>query len=160
MAYHGSAFSIPPRETKMPDTTYQRFYAALKSFIPESRLATDPLRTLAYGTDASFYRLIPKVVVRADNEGEVSEALKLAGRRVDHPLNHVGCQGRPGEGFRGAHTALGAAGIAAIGDLDHHLSGNTVVQNGSEDLAQGIPFSLGLTACFFHGLSIVTVRPR
>jgi D-lactate dehydrogenase len=82
MAHHASVFSIPPKETKMPDTTYQRFHARLKSFIPESRLATDPLRTLAHGTDASFYRLIPKVVIRADNEGEVSETLKLAGQAI------------------------------------------------------------------------------
>jgi hypothetical protein len=69
-----------------------------------------------------------------------------AGGRVDDSLDRVGCQGRPGEGFRGAHTALGAAGIAAIGDLDHHLSGNTVVKNGSENLAQRIHFLFGIEA--------------
>jgi D-lactate dehydrogenase len=42
-------------------------------------LATDPLRTLAYGTDASFYRLIPKLVVRANTEAEVSRILRLTG---------------------------------------------------------------------------------
>lgn len=33
---------------------------------------SDPLRTLAYGTDASFYRLIPKLVVQVEREDEVS----------------------------------------------------------------------------------------
>ena len=60
----------------MLDAAYRLFYNDLKSFIPESRMATDPLRTLAYGTDASFYRLIPKIVVRADTEAEVSKILK------------------------------------------------------------------------------------
>ncbi len=32
---------------------------------------SDPLRTLAYGTDASFYRLIPKLVVQVEREDEV-----------------------------------------------------------------------------------------
>ena len=44
----------------MPDTTYRRFIKALGGFILDTRLATDPLRTLAYGSDASFYRLIPQ----------------------------------------------------------------------------------------------------
>ena len=39
------------------------------------------MRTLAYGTDASFYRLIPKIVVRADNEAEVAKILQQAGEQ-------------------------------------------------------------------------------
>ncbi len=63
----------------MPDRRYHRFHNDLKSFIPAARLAADPLRTLAYGTDASFYRLIPKIVVRAEDEFEVSRILRQAG---------------------------------------------------------------------------------
>ena len=44
--------------------------------IPPSRLITDPLRTLAYGTDASFYRLTPKVIVKVENEAETLAVLK------------------------------------------------------------------------------------
>ena len=62
----------------MLDRRYHRFCRDLRPHIPESRLATDPLRTLAYGTDASFYRLVPKVVVRAENETEVARILKNA----------------------------------------------------------------------------------
>jgi D-lactate dehydrogenase len=65
----------------MPDAAYRRLHNDLKSFIPDSRLATDPLRTLAYGTDASFYRLIPRIVVRADTEAEVSTILRQTGRQ-------------------------------------------------------------------------------
>ena len=65
----------------MLDAAYRQLYHDLKPFIPESRMATDPLRTLAYGTDASFYRLIPKIVVRADTEAEVSRILRQTGEQ-------------------------------------------------------------------------------
>ncbi|MDZ7851827.1 MAG: FAD-binding and (Fe-S)-binding domain-containing protein [Halomonas sp.] len=48
---------------------------ALAATIPAERLIDDPLRTLAYGTDASFYRLIPQLVVRPENEAELQQAL-------------------------------------------------------------------------------------
>ncbi len=57
---------------------YQAFHEQLQAFIPEKRLISDPLRTLAYGTDASFYRLIPQIVVRVENADEVSRIVKLA----------------------------------------------------------------------------------
>ena len=57
---------------------FQRFYLAIQGAIPVSRLITDPLRTLAYGTDASFYRLTPKIVVKAETEAEVVTVLKTA----------------------------------------------------------------------------------
>ncbi|AKH19791.1 FAD-binding and (Fe-S)-binding domain-containing protein [Sedimenticola thiotaurini] len=49
--------------------------AALSAFIPNERLIDDPLRTLAYGTDASFYRLVPKLVVKLVDESEVVRLL-------------------------------------------------------------------------------------
>lgn len=47
----------------------------LTPLIPSPRLIDDPLRLLAYGTDASFYRLVPKLVVKADSEAEVQAVL-------------------------------------------------------------------------------------
>ncbi|TGG94184.1 FAD-binding oxidoreductase [Natronospirillum operosum] len=55
---------------------HQQLLKTLKSFLPEERLIHDPLRTLAYGTDASFYRLIPQLVVRVESEEEVSQVLQ------------------------------------------------------------------------------------
>ncbi|MBS9405076.1 FAD-binding oxidoreductase [Halomonas sp. TRM85114] len=49
--------------------------AALADKIPEARLIDDPLRTLAFGTDASFYRLIPRLVVRPHGEKELQTIL-------------------------------------------------------------------------------------
>ncbi|MGE5256389.1 MAG: FAD-binding and (Fe-S)-binding domain-containing protein [Hyphomicrobiales bacterium] len=63
----------------LPDR-YQRFLADIAALIPNSRRFTDPLHTLAYGTDASFYRLIPRIVVAADTEAEVAALLRAADR--------------------------------------------------------------------------------
>ena len=54
------------------------FLAAVEKLIPAERRFDDPLSTLAFGTDASFYRLIPKLVVRVESEMEVVGLLKLA----------------------------------------------------------------------------------
>ncbi|WP_052384215.1 FAD-binding and (Fe-S)-binding domain-containing protein [Litchfieldella xinjiangensis] len=54
-----------------PLEVYRELKAALSALIPGERLIDDPLRTLAYGTDASFYRLIPKLIVRVDSEAEL-----------------------------------------------------------------------------------------
>ena len=59
---------------------FEDFLGELKNFVPQSRLISDPLRTLAYGTDASLYRLVPKLVVRVDGESEMSRILPLAQR--------------------------------------------------------------------------------
>ncbi len=56
--------------------TYSNLYSKLTKKIDKKRIFHDPLYTLAYGTDASFYRLIPKIVIRAINEDEVSFILK------------------------------------------------------------------------------------
>ncbi|MCG8115935.1 MAG: FAD-binding oxidoreductase [Candidatus Thiodiazotropha endolucinida] len=72
---------------------------ALSTFIDAERLIDDPLRTLAYGTDASFYRLVPQLVVKVANEAEVSKLLKLANRH-DTPVT-----------FRAAGTSLSGQAI-------------------------------------------------
>ena len=52
------------------------FLSDLRQFIPSDRIYTDELRTLGWGTDASFYRQIPKVVIRSDGEEEISKIVK------------------------------------------------------------------------------------
>ena len=65
----------------MLDTAYSTFKNNIKNKISDNKIFTDKLHTLVYGTDASFYRLIPKIVVWADNAQEVQfimqEAYKL-----------------------------------------------------------------------------------
>ncbi|MEB2327750.1 MAG: FAD-binding and (Fe-S)-binding domain-containing protein [Pseudomonas sp.] len=54
------------------------FIREVEQLIPAERRFDDPVSTLAFGTDASFYRLIPKLVVRVESEAEVIALLKLA----------------------------------------------------------------------------------
>ena len=56
--------------------TYDAFIRELCQFISPDRVYTDELRTLGWGTDASFYRQIPKVVIRSDSEEEISRVVK------------------------------------------------------------------------------------
>ncbi|KAF0225357.1 MAG: FAD/FMN-containing [Rhodospirillaceae bacterium] len=71
----------------------------LAALIPPHRLIDDPLRLLAYGTDASFYRLIPKLVVKADSEAEVLAVL-AACRQENVPVT-----------FRAAGTSLSGQAV-------------------------------------------------
>ena len=59
------------------DGRYAKFIDEIKSEarIDPKRIYTDAARTFAYGTDASFYRLIPKVVVKVSDEDEVIRVL-------------------------------------------------------------------------------------
>jgi D-lactate dehydrogenase len=103
----------------LPDR-YQRFLTDISALVPQGRLFTDPLRTLAYGTDASFYRLIPKIVVRADSEAEVAAILKAADR-ADTPVT-----------FRAAGTSLSGQ---AVSDSVLVVAGNSwnhyeIIDNG------------------------------
>jgi len=63
---------LPPR--------YQALRASIAARLPSHRVIADPLRLLAWGTDASFYRLIPKLAIVADNEDEVSWILTECAR--------------------------------------------------------------------------------
>ncbi len=66
--------ALPLERTPLPAA----FLAEVERLIPAERRFDDPLSTLAFGTDASFYRLIPKLVVRVESEAEVIALLKLA----------------------------------------------------------------------------------
>jgi D-lactate dehydrogenase len=55
---------------------YKSLYRKLIGSIDQDRIFHDPLYTLALGTDASFYRLIPEMVIRAKDETEVSLILR------------------------------------------------------------------------------------
>lgn len=61
--------------------TYKSYLKEISAFIPRERIYTDEMRRLAWGTDASFYRLVPQIVVRSKTEEEVSRLLSAARRR-------------------------------------------------------------------------------
>lgn len=65
---------------RFDDGRYQAFREEIQQFISQERVYTDPVRTFAYGTDASFYRLNPKMVVKVHNEAELKKILPIAKR--------------------------------------------------------------------------------
>lgn len=74
------------------------FLRDAERLIPAERRFDDPTSTLAFGTDASFYRLIPKLVVRVESEDEVVGLIKLAQRercRSPSALPAPACLARP-----------------------------------------------------------------
>ena len=62
----------------MLDSKYQNFFDEISKKISINKIFTDKLHTLAYGTDASFYRLIPKIVIKTDNAKEVQDIIELS----------------------------------------------------------------------------------
>lgn len=100
------------------------FLRELEEIVPDSRLISDPLRTLAYGTDASLYQLVPKLVVRVNDEPEMSRILALAKRhRVPVTFRAAGTSlsGQAitdsvllliGDSWRRSYITLGAARIS------------------------------------------------
>lgn len=101
------------------------FLRDAQQLIPQERRFDDPLSTLAFGTDASFYRLIPQLVIRVESEDEVVALLHLAQRdRV--PVT-----------FRAAGTSLSGQ---AISDSVLIVLGDN--WNGREIRAQGTQIRL------------------
>jgi D-lactate dehydrogenase len=79
---------------------YVQLYDDLRMYIPDERLIHDELRTVAFGTDASFYRLIPKLVVKVNDESEVIKTLELC-NKYNTPAT-----------FRAAGTSLSGQAIS------------------------------------------------
>ena len=79
LAPGGSAPPILPARYRAFERTlalpYDALYRRASAYIPEDRLITDPLRLLTWGTDASFYRLVPRIAVVVDSEDEVVRLL-------------------------------------------------------------------------------------
>jgi D-lactate dehydrogenase len=79
---------------------YEQFRKKIAVSIAAHNIITDPLRTLTYGTDASFYRLIPKIVINVENEKEVQLILRQA-HRLKLPVT-----------FRAAGTSLSGQAVS------------------------------------------------
>ena len=57
-----------------------KFKSEVSTIVDKSRIYTDELRRLAWGTDAGFYKFIPQVILRSKDEAEVSAILKAASK--------------------------------------------------------------------------------
>ena len=82
-----------------PVTPHAALIRTLETLLPRSRIVTDPLRRLAYGTDASFYRLVPEVVAVVDTEAEVQGLMRMC-RMYGTPVT-----------FRAAGTSLSGQAV-------------------------------------------------
>ncbi|MDP3435440.1 MAG: FAD-binding oxidoreductase, partial [Bacteroidota bacterium] len=80
--------------------SYLLLHERLSKKIDPKRMFHDPLYTLAFGTDASFYRMIPKLVVKAKDEQEISFILEET-NKLDLPVT-----------FRAAGTSLSGQAIS------------------------------------------------
>ena len=58
---------------------------ALARILPERQIVADPLRRLAYGSDASFYRMTPELIAIVESEQEV-QAVFAAARAHGRPV--------------------------------------------------------------------------
>ncbi|MDT8907469.1 D-lactate dehydrogenase [Pseudomonas sp. NFACC09-4] len=98
------------------------FLRDVHQLIPPKRRFDDPLSTLAFGTDASFYRLIPKLVVRVESEDEVVALLQLA-QRDQVPVT-----------FRAAGTSLSGQAISdsVLIVLGDNWNGREIREQGSQ----------------------------
>ncbi len=79
---------------------YRKFYLTIGRTIAKKNIIIDPLRTITFGTDASFYRLIPKIVINVQNEKEVQLILREASK-LQLPVT-----------FRAAGTSLSGQAIS------------------------------------------------
>ena len=82
------------------ENRYKAFLEDVRTFVSQDRIYVDELRRLAWGTDAGFYRLVPQIVIRSENEQEVSKLLRIAYR---HELPVT---------FRAAGTSLSGQAIS------------------------------------------------
>ena len=64
----------------MSPATSRALKEELAGFIAAERLISDPLRLLTWGTDASFYRLVPEIAVVVESEDEVRRLLEACAR--------------------------------------------------------------------------------
>ena len=79
---------------------YKILYQQLIQSIDSKRIFHNPLHTVAFGSDASFYRLIPKMVIKAKNEEEISMILQESSK-LSIPVT-----------FRAAGTSLSGQAIS------------------------------------------------
>lgn len=116
---------------------YLSLYHRLSQQMDPKRLFHDPLHTLAFGTDASFYRLIPKLVIKAKNEAEVTLILKECSQ-LEIPVT-----------FRAAGTSLSGQ---AISDSVLLIAGNHWTKFKIDPKGLKIKLQPGLTGGRVNGM--------
>lgn len=110
----------------LDNATYQKLAAVFATRIEQARIITQEAKRLAYGTDASFYRLVPKIVLRLKDLQEVIFAIQSC-REL-----HVPCT------FRAAGTSLSGQAVSdsVLITLTDDWRGHEIVDDGNKIILQ------------------------
>jgi D-lactate dehydrogenase len=100
--------------------TSEQIKASLSSSISPERILIRPIDLIAFASDASFYRLIPKAVIQAGSEREIAELFAFS-RRIGVPIT-----------FRAAGSSLSGQSISdgLLVEVARHWRGLLVEDNG------------------------------
>jgi len=92
----------------------------LRLSIDKKRIITDPTLTFAYGTDASFYRLVPKIILQLVSLEEVILVVKAC-FNLGIPVT-----------FRAAGTSLSGQALSdsVLITLTHHWGKHKILDEG------------------------------
>ncbi|OKY25195.1 FAD-binding and (Fe-S)-binding domain-containing protein [Thalassotalea sp. PP2-459] len=106
----------------MLEKSFPAFQQAIKGILDESQIITDKLQRYAFGTDASFYRLVPKLVINIDNEQQLIDVMK-ASYQYCVPVT-----------FRAAGTSLSGQAItdSVLIILSHEWSKIDILEKGKK----------------------------
>ncbi|MFC1236478.1 FAD-binding and (Fe-S)-binding domain-containing protein [Vibrio sp. F74] len=104
------------------ESIYKELIQELSVHIDEKRIITDPTLTLAYGTDASFYRMVPKLILQLDSLDEIVLAIKTCNVKKI-PLT-----------FRAAGTSLSGQAISdsVLITLTTSWRNHQIINNGEQ----------------------------
>ncbi|GAM68873.1 D-lactate dehydrogenase [Vibrio sp. JCM 19236] len=101
---------------------YSSLKIQLSGFLRPEQIVDNPYLCLAYGTDASFYRLIPKLVLRLDNIEQVQKTIQACS---EYGLAYT---------FRAAGTSLSGQAISdsVLITLTNEWRGHEIIDNGAK----------------------------
>lgn len=104
----------------MLSESYTSFARELAQFLDPKQIITNPIQTIAYGTDASFYRLNPQIVVEVRNETEAIQVIALAHQK-QLPIT-----------YRAAGTSLSGQAVtdSILLVATHHWKDYSITNNG------------------------------
>ena len=113
----------------MTKNNLNTFLIEIRTFLDKDAIYTDDLRRVAWGTDAGFYRLVPKIVIRSSSEEQVAMILKAASE------NNVPVT------FRAAGTSLSGQ---AVSDSVLIVAGKNWEKISTEDEGQTVTLQPGV----------------
>ncbi|PSW21804.1 4Fe-4S ferredoxin [Photobacterium sanctipauli] len=108
------------------NATYQQLEGMLAERIDPARIITQEAKRLAYGTDASFYRLVPKIVLRLKSLDEVIFAIQCCRELGIHFT------------FRAAGTSLSGQAVSdsVLITLTDDWRGHQIIEDGNKIILQ------------------------